>query len=94
MKFAHNLGLKESLDRTEPTGYISGEIGVGRTTQPYDESRCMADDANIARAVDTEISSTWGVGEPRTRCPGPGARRPAPVARRPEPGVRCPAPGA
>jgi hypothetical protein len=46
--------------KSESTGYISEGIGVGRTTQSYGEPRCMADDASIARAVNTEISSTWG----------------------------------
>ena len=44
--------------KSESTGYTRGAIGVGRTTQPYGEPRCMADGTSIARAVNTEISST------------------------------------
>ena len=78
---------------TEPTGYISGEIGVGRTNQPYDESRGMADDTSIARTFNTEISSTRGARELGARSPEPGARSPAPEARSPEPAARSPGVG-
>ena len=76
--------------RTKPTGYINGEIGVGRTNQPYDESRGMADDTSIARTFNTEISSTRGAREPGARSQEPGVRSPEPGARRPKHGARSP----
>jgi hypothetical protein len=61
----------------------------------------MADDTNIARKLNTEISATRDAGQPRARSPEPGARSPEPSARsretgdwRLEPGARSPEPGA